>query len=70
MKFLVRSICLSSLFLLNALAQGPAKVLEVGQDHFEADFPSDGQIRMHIRSGAIRIMGSDEEKIQVHALPA
>ena len=66
MKLLVRSICLCSLFLVNVLAQGPVKVVEVGQDHFEADFPSDGQIRMHIRSGAIRIMGSDEKKIQVH----
>jgi len=59
MKFLVRSICL---FLVNALAQGPVKVLEVGQDHFEADFPSDGQIRMHIRPGAIKITGSDEKR--------
>ena len=66
MKLLVRSICLSSLFLVNVLAQGPVNVLEVGQDHFEADFPSGGQIRMRIRSGAIKIMGSDEKKIQVH----
>ena len=66
MKLLVRSICLSSLFLVNVLAQGPVKVVAVGQDHFEADFPTDGQIRMHIRSGAIKIMGSDEKKIQVH----
>ena len=66
MKLLVLSLCLSSLFLVNALAQKPVKVVEVGQDHFEAGFPSSGQLRMHIRSGAIRIMGSDEKKIHVH----
>lgn len=66
MKLLVLSLCLSSLFLVNALAQKPVKVVEVGKDHFEAGFPSGGQLRMHIRSGAIRIMGSDEKKIQVH----
>lgn len=66
MKPLVLSLCLSFFFLVNALAQKPVKVVEVGQDHFEADFPSGGQIRMHIRSGAIKIMGSDEKKIQVH----
>lgn len=66
MKLLVLSLCLSFFFLVNALAQKPVKVVEVGRDHFEADFPSGGQIRMHIRSGAIKILGSDEKKIQVH----
>jgi len=66
MKFLVRSICLSSLFLVNALAQGPVKVLEVGQDHFEADFPSDGQIRMHIGLGRSKSREATKQKIQVH----
>jgi hypothetical protein len=66
MKLLIGSFCLSSIFLVNVLAQERVKVGEVGQDHFEADFPSGGQIRMNIRSGAIKIMGSDEKKIQVH----
>ena len=66
MKLLVLSLCLSSLFVVNALAQKPVKLEEVGQDHFEADFSSGGEIRMHIRSGAIKIIGSDEKKIQVH----
>jgi hypothetical protein len=66
MKPLVLSLCLLFFFLVNALAQKPVKVMEVGQDHFEADFPSGGDIRMHSRSGAIKIMGSDEKKIHVH----
>jgi len=66
MKLLVFSLCLPSLFVVNALAQQPMKLVEVGQPHFEADFPSGGQLRMHIRPGAIKIIGSDEKKIQVH----
>jgi hypothetical protein len=63
MRLPVLSLCLASLFVVNALAQKP--VTAVGQDHFQADF-SGGHVRMHIRSGAIKIMGSDEKKIQVH----
>jgi hypothetical protein len=66
MKLLLLAFSLSPFFLVSALAQKPVKVEEVGQDHFEANFPSGGQIRMHIRSGAIKIVGSDENKIQVH----
>lgn len=66
MKFLVLALCLCSAFLVKAWAQKPVEVAEVGQDHFEADFPSAAEIRMHIRSGTIRITGSDEKKIQVH----
>ncbi len=65
MKFLVLSLCLL-FFVLNSVAQEPVKTVKVGQDHFEADFPSGGQIRMHIRSGVVKIVGSDASKIQVH----
>jgi hypothetical protein len=64
MRLLILSLCLSSLFSVNVLAQ--KRVTVVGQDHFQADFPSGGQLRMHIRSGAVKIMGTDEKKIQVH----
>jgi hypothetical protein len=66
MRLLILSLCLSSLFVVNALAQKPVTAVEVGQDHFETDFPSGGHLRMHIRSGAIKIMGTDEKKIRVH----
>jgi hypothetical protein len=65
MKLLVVSLFLPALLWMNALAQKPVKVVEKGQDHLEADFPSGRQIRMHIRSGALKIMGTDENKIQV-----
>ena len=44
----------------------PLQVTEVGKDSFEADFVSGGQLRMHIRSGALRVIGSDENKIRVN----
>ncbi len=65
MKLLVLAFCLSSFLALNAVAQEPVKTVEVGQDHFEADFPSGGQIRMHVRSGVVKVVGSDADKIQV-----
>src|SRR5438876_12040893 len=44
----------------------PLQVTEVGKESFEADFPSGGQLRMHIRSGELRVIGSDENKIRVN----
>src|SRR5438876_4301486 len=42
------------------------QVTETGKESFEADFPSGGQLRMHIRSGELRVIGSDENKIRVN----
>ena len=44
----------------------PLEVTEVGKESFEADFVSGGQLRMHIRSGDLRVIGSDENKIRVN----
>jgi len=65
MKQLLVSLCLSLLPII-ALAQKPVDLVETGQDHFEADFPSGGHLRLHIRSGEIRIVGSDDNKVRVH----
>lgn len=64
----VRIACVSLLLLLPALAlaQKAGTLSETGQDHFTADFPSDGQFRMHIRSSGVRITGTDENKIAIH----
>ena len=66
LKLAAISLCVSSLFIGTAIAQKPVDVSEVGQDHFVADFPSGGDLRMRIRSGDIKVTGSDENKIQVH----
>jgi len=47
-------------------AGNPLQVTEVGKDSFQADFVSGGQLRMHIRSGELRVIGSDENKIRVN----
>lgn len=66
MRLLLLSICLWSLVSVAAFAQEPVKVEQVGQEHFEADFPSGGQLRIHVRSGSIKVVGTDENRIQVH----
>ena len=65
MKRLAFALCI--LFLLTGLsrAQNRVDATEVGLDNFDADFPSGGQLRLHIRSGDLRIIGSDENKIKI-----
>ena len=41
-------------------------VSETGKESFEADFPAGGQLRMHIRSGELKVIGRDENKIRVN----
>ena len=67
-RIAVRTVCFSLFFLAPFLmsAQDKRTTSETGADHFIADFPSDGQLRMHIRSSGVRITGTDENKIQVH----
>jgi len=62
--FLVFSII--GIALADQTAGKPLQVTEVGKDSFQADFVSGGQLRMHIRSGALRVTGSDENKIRVN----
>lgn len=58
---------LSFLFLATGLsvAQNRVDATAVGQDNFDADFPSGGQLRLHIRSSDLRIIGSDENRIKI-----
>jgi len=65
MKRLLFSLCLSVLSV-STFAQKPVDLVETGKDHFEADFPFGGRLHLHIRSGEIRIVGSDDNKIRVH----
>lgn len=62
----IASVALLSVLPAIAFAPKPNVISETGQDHFTADFPSDGQLRMHIRSSGVRITGTDENKIQIH----
>jgi hypothetical protein len=62
--FLVLSVI--GIALADQTAGKPLQVTEVGKDSFQADFVSGGQLRMHIRSGDLRVIGSDENKIRVN----
>ena len=68
LRMFSRILSASLLLLLPPLAaaQKTGTISETGQDHFTADFPSGGQLRMHIRSSGVRITGTDENKIQIH----
>src|SRR6476646_8158048 len=70
MKRDLRILCPIFLLLSMAVADQTAGkaivVTETGKESFEADFPSGGQLRMHIRSGELRVIGSDENKIRVN----
>jgi len=60
---------LSSIFLLQApaFAQNKLDVEDLAHHPIEVDFPSGGQLELHIRSAEIHILGSDEDKIVVSA---
>ena len=66
MKRLLVSLCLLSLAACLALAEKSTDVTEVGKNHFEAEFAPGGLLRMHICSSELRVIGSDENKIQIH----
>ena len=59
---------LSAVFLLSipAVAQSKIEVDDLAHHPFETDFPSGGQLSLHIRSAEIHIVGSDDNKIAVH----
>ncbi|HYA24837.1 MAG TPA: hypothetical protein VEF05_11795 [Terriglobales bacterium] len=59
------AVAVGSLFLLCACTFAQKTVLVTGQDRFEADFPSGGQLRLHIQSGDLKVIGSDEDKIKI-----
>ena len=65
MRPLYRFLALLALFCPAAHAQTKLEATDLATHPFSADFPSGGQIRMHIRSGEIRILGSEDDKITV-----
>lgn len=63
MKRLAVAVSLLFLFSGSLVAQKTVRV--TGEDRFEADFPSGGHLRLHIRSGDLKVIGSDEQKIKI-----
>jgi len=65
MRRYVLRICLLFFAINLGLAQNVGQVTAMDRDSFNVDFPSGGQLRMHIRSGELKIVGSDQNKIEI-----
>jgi hypothetical protein len=49
-----------------AQTQERAVIVEKGKDRFETEFAPGGRLRLEVRSGDVRISGTDHKKISVH----
>jgi hypothetical protein len=49
-----------------AVADTHNEKTQIGHDHFEADFPSGGVLKIHVRPSALHVIGSEDNKIRVH----
>jgi len=49
-----------------ARAEGPLVIHEKGKDHFETEFSSGGRLELDLRSGDVRVSGTDSGKISIH----
>lgn len=64
---MLRSLLIAVLLACTvAMAEGPLVVREKGKDHFETEFPSDGRLELAVRSGDVRVSGTDRETIAIH----
>jgi len=52
-------------FLAVAATPGLARGVEKAQGEFTADLPAGGELRVHVRSGETRIVGSDGDRMTV-----
>lgn len=59
------AVAVGFLLLLSSGLLAQQSVRVTGQDRFEADFPSSGHLRLHIRSGDLKVIGGDEDKIKI-----
>jgi hypothetical protein len=65
MRFAIAFLSAAFFLAIPALAQNRIEVDDLAHHPFEADFPSGGQLSLHIRSAEIYIVGSDDNKITV-----
>ena len=65
-KTMVSLLCSIALVALPVSAADKTEISERGVPHFEAQLPVGARIALHIRSGAVRIVGSDEGKLTVN----
>lgn len=65
MRYAVAFACAVFFVAIPGFAQGKIQVDDLAHHPFEADFPSGGQLDLHIRSAEIHIVGSDENRVGV-----
>ena len=65
-KTVVSLLCSIALVALPVSAADKTEISERGVPHFEAQLHAGARIALHIRSGAVRIVGSDEGKLTVN----
>jgi hypothetical protein len=64
----MRSVFLTLCAVLVAaagVASGKTEVRDIVDHPFSADFASGGQLRLHVRSGEVHVLGTDENRISV-----
>ena len=65
MKSILTSIAFLTLSLPAFAADAKVQSIEIGKPHMEFDCAAKKQLRLYIRSGEIRVVGSDDGKISV-----
>ena len=64
-KTLLSSLCALALLTLPIVAEDRSDISITGKDHFEAAVPAGARMELHVRSGDIRIVGSEDGKLSV-----
>ncbi len=49
-----------------AVAEERGVIVEKGKDRFETEFAPGGRLQLEVRSGDVRILGTDSNKISIH----
>lgn len=67
MRYRAAFLSAALLIATAAIAQNKIEVDDVSHHPFETDFPSGGELTLHIRSGDIHILGAHDKKLTVNA---
>jgi hypothetical protein len=65
LKGLLSTLCALALIALPVSGKDKTEISERGIPHFEAQIPAGAKVALHIRSGEIRIVGSEDGKVTV-----
>jgi hypothetical protein len=64
-KGLLSSLCALAMIALPVSGTDKTSISERGIPHFEAQIPTGAKVALHLRSGDIRIVGSEDGKVSV-----